>query len=166
MSVGRLDWEIPESKSQFKWSGSKITSVTLHLHIQLYMPTWTKRKTAPKSHQNEWSRFWNALLEHERGHYEKAVQGVKVMYRELLKSTPDKIEARYKQLEAAMNSVQSQYDVRTDHGKRQQTKYGSTIIVVGDVRGNESPTGKKRKEFESRVRQRKVRQKTRQRSRR
>ena len=65
MSVGRAEYKFGY-KYQFNQSSKRITKVTVECNLQLYMPIWTKVRTAERAERIEWARFWKALLYVER----------------------------------------------------------------------------------------------------
>jgi hypothetical protein len=155
MSVGRLNYKFSFDSSHD--SKGRLLVVNVKCLTTLYMPTWSKRKQASKADRKEWARFWKALLEHEKGHYLRAVTSAKAIRNQLVQANASTIKAVFAKAKSAADLQQSSYDAATEHGIKQKTKYGSTTISVGGKTRNQGFRGNDNKKFQGRVRQRKQR---------
>ena len=109
----------------------EIRDVDLILERKIFMPVWSRLKRASEEDQKEWQRFWKAVREHEMGHWDICAAYAKQTYRDLkrLRYWED-LEPVFRQAVWALDAAQAHYDEVTDHGRRQETKYGSTCFRV------------------------------------
>jgi len=101
---------------------------TITLKTVIYLPEWRYAAKAVQTETEEWDRFIKALLFHEQGHVEISMTYAKSLQR-LLRKTPKmaRVELFYAEQEKLMR-LHDAYDFKTDHGRRQETPYGSTTI--------------------------------------
>lgn len=102
----------------------------LRISITVSMPIWTGYRRANDAEKAEWDRFYAALLEHEVGHYQRFADAAQGMYDAIVEAPPEDM-ARVAESEwTAIMSNQQSYDSSTNHGVRQQTSHGTTVINV------------------------------------
>jgi hypothetical protein len=97
--------------------------------LRIEMPVWTRYSSRPEAERREWDRFYRALLEHERGHIAIFRRESQTAYTRLLAATAATIENLLEQETERMQGVSDAYDRQTDHGQRQRSAHGNTIIV-------------------------------------
>jgi predicted secreted Zn-dependent protease len=108
----------------------RISHLDLTFSLLIEMPVWQGYGTRPKAEKDEWDRFYRALLQHERGHIEIYKNGARQMYTRMAGATTATIQSVHDEEMARIKRLNAEYDRTTDHGRRQQTPYGTTVITV------------------------------------
>jgi predicted secreted Zn-dependent protease len=98
--------------------------------FRIEMPVWTSYPRRPEAERREWDRFYRALLEHERGHIAIIRREAQTTYKRLLAATEATIKNVARQETQRIHHAGAAYDRKTDHGRRQNSKHGTTVIVV------------------------------------
>jgi len=111
-------------------ANNRITSVDLTVRLTIDMPEWTEVGQRPQAEQDEWNRFLRAVRGHEDGHIEIFRREAPKSYRRLLRARPGTINDVRTAEETRIEALSDAYDHRTDHGRRQQTPHGNTVITV------------------------------------
>jgi predicted secreted Zn-dependent protease len=105
-----------------------ITRVDLVMQLTVELPVWQNRDSRPPPEQREWDRFLRALRVHEDGHLTIFRREAPTAYRRLQRARPQTI---HEVLDAETERIQrlsDAYDHQTDHGRRQRTPHGTTVI--------------------------------------
>jgi predicted secreted Zn-dependent protease len=103
--------------------------LTLTVQISIHMPRWTGRDGARPAEQQEWDRFYRALLEHERGHESRIRTGAAVMHRRLRRTLAADLQTAMDEETDKIKATGNAYDAATDHGRRPPP--GTIITVPG-----------------------------------
>jgi predicted secreted Zn-dependent protease len=114
----------------FRHANGQLTRVDLTVRLRIGMPVWIHRNGRPAAERNEWDRFHRALRHHEDGHIDIFRAEAPASYERLLRATPGTINAVREEEESRIQALSDDYDHRTDHGRRQQTPHGTTVIQV------------------------------------
>ena len=109
---------------------NRLTTVDLTMRLSIGMPEWPNAVHRPDPEKNEWNRFLRALRVHEDGHIAIFRRESSLTYRRLLAATPATINDVLGTEETRIRGLSDRYDVRTDHGRTQQTPHGNTVITV------------------------------------
>lgn len=105
--------------------------LTFIIKLLLYMPVWDAPAKTPASHKAEWIRFKKALRAHEDGHITMFERECKVMYIKMSSAkTGKELDEFYKNEEKRILDMRDEYEMRTDHGKKQDSPYGNVILNV------------------------------------
>jgi predicted secreted Zn-dependent protease len=115
----------------FPDASGKITRVDLKFSLSIEMPVWDNYASRPKKEKQEWDRFYRALLEHEKGHILIYKREAQAMYAAMMRATPDTIQSVHDAEGDRIRKLGEQYDKDTDHGRKQRTSFGSTVINLG-----------------------------------
>ncbi len=120
--AGAVEWEnIPDYAYD---ENNAITSNVVRVNIYLRMPEWTDYGEASPAAQQEWTRFFNALMTHEQGHIDR----VKAFYtdavdQELVGKPLGDAATWTTGLKDRSEASHKTYDHETDHGR----KFGTII---------------------------------------
>jgi hypothetical protein len=107
------------------------TRLELTFTLTIEMPVWTRYSGRPEAERREWDRFYRALLNHEQGHIVIFRREAETTYQRLLDdATADTIKKLLEQEVQRIVGVSDAYDNKTDHGRKQNSSHGTTIIVV------------------------------------
>ena len=117
-------------------SGGRLTQVDLTVTLGIEMPIWTRYSSRPEVERREWDRFYGVLLEHERGHIAIFRREAQAAYARLLTAAPATVQGLLERETQRIQGVSDQYDRQTDHGRRQNSGHGTTIISVPRDTGN------------------------------
>jgi predicted secreted Zn-dependent protease len=101
-----------------------ITTVSSNLDVTFTLPKWTSRDKADKNTIKQWDRYYKALIQHESGHRDIAVQAAENIEKEILGLGPS---SSCKELEKKANqtgkitlnkyiALEKEYDKKTNHG--------------------------------------------------
>ncbi|MGE5418501.1 MAG: DUF922 domain-containing protein [Accumulibacter sp.] len=111
-------------------SGEIIPPLYLEVKLFLFMPDW-KYTFRPMAEQTEWLRFYKALYIHEKGHVEIYDREIRVMYARMgMTRTQRELKDVFKNEKRRIRNLQDEYDAYTHHGRRQNSDYGSTILMI------------------------------------
>ena len=100
----------------------------LTLKLILAMPVW-KNSNRPQKERDEWLRVYKVLYIHEKGHLKIYTDEAKHMYSKLVTGkTQKEITSIYNSELKRIYNKQKQYDITTDHGRKQECEYGNTTI--------------------------------------
>jgi predicted secreted Zn-dependent protease len=111
-------------------AAGRFTRLDVTFTLRIEMPVWTSYPRRPEAERREWDRFYRALLEHERGHIAIIRREAQTTYKRLLAATEATIKNLAEQETARIRRAGAAYDRRTDHGRRQNSRHGTTVIVV------------------------------------
>lgn len=115
---------------QFNWNSKNekchITTVSSNLDVTFTLPKWTTRDKADKNTIKQWDRYYKALIQHENGHKNIAVQAAENIEKEILGLGPS---SSCKGLEQKANqagkktlnkyiALEKEYDKKTNHGMK------------------------------------------------
>lgn len=108
-----------------------IKSVATTVKITYLYPRWTGRSFAPRELTEKWDRFMSALIQHEQGHRNIAVEAASRIEEVISRMTP-RTDCReldseanaqgYHMLEECKKS-QANYDAVTSHGRLQGVRF-------------------------------------------
>jgi predicted secreted Zn-dependent protease len=125
---GKTNWVltwIPDEKLE----GQII--LDLILKVTMEMPFWINYSSRPKAEKDEWDRFYKALRYHEDAHHALAKREANTMYLTLRK---EKTVANLRSVfQRELNRIQRSsdaFDLKVDHGRKQTSPYGNTIITI------------------------------------
>lgn len=66
--------EVPNVPAEMRWSASaRITQATLEYRVIFRFPQWSNVESLSNPVQNEWRRYMQRLIRHERGHVQVAM---------------------------------------------------------------------------------------------
>jgi predicted secreted Zn-dependent protease len=128
--IGEAAWAKWDLQLRYTTLNDRLRTVDLTLTLGLAMPVWEGRNARPGAEQREWDRFHRALGAHENGHLDLYRLEAQVAYGKLIRSTPATIEAVMQSELQRIQRCDEEYDRRTDHGRRQNTPHGTTVIRV------------------------------------
>jgi predicted secreted Zn-dependent protease len=123
-SFGQPTWKLPPPRK------GRQAEVTLNVRLFLRMPVWTKRGERPKAERDEWDRFYRALRYHEDGHLDLFRREFTKSFERLKRVADDEIQDTLVEEVARIHQLNEQYEHDTDHGRTQQTPFGTTVINV------------------------------------
>jgi len=119
-----------ETKLSYKFADDRITEVDLTFMLTIEMPVWPNYGHRPEAERREWDRFYRALLEHEQGHIAIFRREARGTFTVLLAEQRSTIEDKLVQETERIQRLSDAYDRDTDHGRKQKTSNGTTIIVA------------------------------------
>jgi Bacterial protein of unknown function (DUF922) len=109
-------------------SNELVLPIYLEIKLSLFMPVW-QYSFRPHGEQAEWLRLNNALYIHEKGHIAIFEREVYNMYtRMCMAKTGDELAAVFKNEKVRIEMLQTDYETVTDHGRKQNSDYGNTIL--------------------------------------
>jgi predicted secreted Zn-dependent protease len=126
------DWNIAWSHSSTPGpDGCAIGKVSVRTKVTLTMPRWTPAADAPQALRDRWNVFTAALIVHEEGHRQIAIEHGREIFRSLEALPPepscdalkDSAESTAKQLMDRLRREDELYDARTRHGLNQGTRF-------------------------------------------
>ena len=132
----RSGQELGHTAYSIKWKGpppdatGRFISLDVTFTLRIEMPVWTSYPRRPEAEKREWDRFYRALLWHEQGHIAIIKREAQTTYTRLLAATKDTINNVAEQETQRIHRANAAYDSQTDHGRRQNSPHGNTIIVV------------------------------------
>jgi predicted secreted Zn-dependent protease len=123
-----VDWRYLYNSNR---SSCWITSVKTIVRIKYTFPKWVDRSNAPPELRRKWDEFISALIGHERGHRDIAVEAASQIERAIAGMRPRR---SCKALEIDANALghrllsdcrkrQAEYDARTRHGRTQGVRF-------------------------------------------
>ena len=124
--AGRCGWKHTYAYDDTDRAG-KPRGLTVTLTIEIELPRWVGRDTAPVAEQREWDRFLAALSRHEDGHQEIAQRGAQRMLDRMSQARAQRADAIYQEEVQKTQDESDRYDTRTAHGERPPP---GTIITV------------------------------------
>jgi predicted secreted Zn-dependent protease len=98
----------------------KVDSFTVTCEYTYEMPVWTDKSSASPEAQAEWDRWYAALEEHEKGHYE-ATAWMFDCEADLIGMDPAEAEAQFGKFVYDAQQASDRYDADTDHGRNTGT---------------------------------------------
>ncbi len=125
---GYTEWRVDWNFSFERQDGScRIGTVTTRLTVHVVLPRWEEMESAPLGLASRWSRYIEALTEHEEGHVRIAHDAERAIEQALARTPPARGCA---ELEATANrrghetlkkhiDREFRYDRETDHGVTQ-----------------------------------------------
>jgi predicted secreted Zn-dependent protease len=119
-----------ETSFTYKTNAGRIASVDLTMTLRIEMPVWQNYGSRPKAEKDEWDRFYRALLHHEQGHIALYKREARMMLTHMSNASAQTIQAVHDREVARINQLSDAYDRQTDHGRRQNTPHGTTVISV------------------------------------
>jgi predicted secreted Zn-dependent protease len=142
----RSGQELGHTTFSITWNGpppdaaGRFTSLDVTFTLRIEMPVWASYPRRPEAEKREWDRFYRALLWHEQGHVAIIKRAAQTTYQRLLAATKDTINNVAGQETQRIHRANAAYDSQTDHGRRQNSPHGTTIIVVPQMT-NAPPPG-------------------------
>ncbi len=107
-----------------------ITNVDLTMELTIALPVWDNYANRPQGEKDEWDRFLRALRVHEDGHIAIYQREAPTTYDRLRAARPATINNVLAAETTRIRRLSDAYDHQTDHGRRQQTSHGTTVIQV------------------------------------
>jgi len=100
---------------------------TVTVDVVYKLPKWTPSQAAPSQLVDKWNNFTKNLMTHEKGHRDLAVAAAQELTRAVAELPPartcadlDKeIQALSREKMKSLNENEQEYDVTTDHGRKQ-----------------------------------------------
>lgn len=127
-SVGeaQTDFAIAPSYMQDA-NGCRLTGLSVTLHIEHLYPRWTNEEEGSRRLRRNWSRYLEAMANHQSGHAEIARRGAAIIAQRLAATPPapdcqaiaDTMQANFRALGDALQVSQENYEDETDHGRTQ-----------------------------------------------
>jgi predicted secreted Zn-dependent protease len=142
----RSGQELGHTRYSITWKGpppdaaGRLTALDVTFTLRIEMPVWTSYPRRPEAEKREWDRFYRALLWHEQGHIAIIKREAQTTYARLLNATIDTINQVAEQERQRIHRANAAYDSQTDHGRRQTSPHGTTVIVVPQMT-NAPPPG-------------------------
>ena len=124
--AGRCGWKMTYGYDDTDREG-KPRGLTVTLELEIELPRWVGRDTAPAAERAEWDRFLAALSRHEDGHVEIAARGAQRMHDRIAGARAARADAIYQDETQKTQDESDRYDTRTAHGQRPPP---GTIITV------------------------------------
>jgi predicted secreted Zn-dependent protease len=110
-------------------SNGQLDNVDLNLTLTMEMPVWDNYRNRPKRERDEWDRFYRALRFHEDGHHNLCKREIETIYSKLSNAkTANDLKSIYDSELVRLQQENNDFDKRVNHGQRQQSPYGTTII--------------------------------------
>ncbi len=117
----RVGWEFETISSNNKCTLKNVIVIT---EIKIVMPKWVNYSSAKKEVRQIWDKYYKALLDHENGHKEIGLKAADEIEKEIKKIKPksscDELERDINRngdyVIAKYNSVEKEYDRKTNHG--------------------------------------------------
>ncbi|MBA2669752.1 MAG: DUF922 domain-containing protein [Gemmatimonadetes bacterium] len=125
--VGHADFRF---ELNYNHANGLITNVDLTMHLTVVLPVWDNHAKRPKPEKDEWDRFLRALRAHEDGHIAIFQREAPTTYNRLRAAKPKTMEKVLADETARIWRLSKVYDHQTDHGRKQQTPHGTTVIQV------------------------------------
>ena len=102
-----------------------VDRVVTTVDIQFTLPKWKDYRRAHRNEQKKWDAYYRALLKHETGHKDIAINSARSIEDRLLnmERVTDRadLERRVKSIAETIfqecKELQAQYDAKTDHGR-------------------------------------------------
>jgi predicted secreted Zn-dependent protease len=110
-------------------ANNHVTEVTLKPSYTIQMPTWAGYSKAPKACQQEWSRMWKKLEEHENGHRDIHLKALTAIQNALAKKTDltvDQLESDFARMMKEAQDKQDKFDNSTGHGSNKGVELNIT----------------------------------------
>jgi predicted secreted Zn-dependent protease len=119
-----LDWGVSHLLNT---TGCHIETANVTLAITMTLPKWEIPKEVSPSLISKWNSYYLNLTEHENSHYKFAVDGANQLAAELSKVETyadctileKTVESLGQDTVSRIRASDSEYDLRTDHGKRE-----------------------------------------------
>ncbi len=118
--AGETEWE-PKLNYSFDKKTDIIKSASVTVPIVVTMPKWPGAKKLGKAAKAEWERFYKALKDHEEGHVKLVRERLKDQHKSLVGKSKEGAEAAFQKALDALQKASDDYDVKTDHGRKQGT---------------------------------------------
>ena len=114
----------------FDHANNRLTRIDLTMRLRLDMPEWPNASQRPQPEQDEWNRFLRALRVHEDGHIDIYRREAPTAFQRVSRARPDTAEDVLEAERVRIVGLSDAYDHRTDHGRTQRTRHGTTVITV------------------------------------
>lgn len=114
----------------YRQANDRLTRVDLTMRLRIGMPVWVHRNSRPVAERTEWDRSHRALRDHEDGHIAIFRAEAPTTYDRLLQASPATINTVLAGEESRIQQLSDAYDRSTEHGRRQQSPNGTTVIQV------------------------------------
>jgi predicted secreted Zn-dependent protease len=115
---------------EFTTSRGRLATVAVTVGTRVTMPRWTGRPSAPAAEQAEWTRFCDALREHEQGHIDLVMEHLSGVDERLLGQSVTAARRIWQQALESLEAASGAYDRQTDHGRNQGTVIDISIGVL------------------------------------
>jgi predicted secreted Zn-dependent protease len=116
--AGLAEWN---PQLSYKDVDGVITEAKVTATPTVTLPKWPGAAKAGKAAQAEWSRFSQALAEHEQGHVDLVHQHLGGLGAKLVGKTVAEAQAAFDAATTALQAASDQYDAKTDHGRNTGT---------------------------------------------
>jgi predicted secreted Zn-dependent protease len=109
---------------RWKWSGygtsvCNLSKAKTYNHITLTLPLWDPPDSADPQLVAKWTRYFNALVIHEKGHVDRAMTHYEGLLPAIQNATCDTAEQAAEQVVIDLRAVDHNYDIETGHGASQ-----------------------------------------------
>jgi predicted secreted Zn-dependent protease len=109
---------------RWKWSGlgtskCNLSKARTYYDITLTLPYWDPPASADPQLVAKWTRYFNALVFHEKGHVDQAMAHYEGLLPAIQNATCDTAEQVAEQVVIDLRNVDHNYDVETGHGASQ-----------------------------------------------
>lgn len=140
--AGHCGWSMTYEYEDTDRAG-KPKGLTVTLTIEIELPRWVGRDSAPKAEQREWDRFLAALTRHEDGHREIAERGATRMHDRISQARARRADSIYHEEMRKTQNESDRYDTRTAHGERPPP--GTIITVPSGTTSSGTPQPSRRR---------------------
>jgi predicted secreted Zn-dependent protease len=109
---------------RWKWSGYGTSNCNLskaktYYDITLTLPYWDPPASADPKLVDKWTRYFNVLVMHEKGHIDRALAHYEELLPAIKSSTCETAEQDAQQVIENLRSDDHNYDIETGHGSSQ-----------------------------------------------
>ncbi len=121
-------WKIKWDYGRNRVAGAcSAEAFTVTVDIVFRLPRWERTKDAPRALADKWDTYMKNLMTHENGHRDLAVAAATDLTRDVVELAPaqtcDELDRRIDDLSRIrmekLDEAQKEYDVKTDHGRKQ-----------------------------------------------
>jgi predicted secreted Zn-dependent protease len=121
-------WEMKREYALNSAAGAcSVEAFTVTVEVVFHLPRWEHTDAAPRALVDKWDRYMQNLLTHENGHRDLAVAAASDISRDVAELAPigtcGELDRRIHDLSRIrMNKLveeQKEYDIKTEHGRRQ-----------------------------------------------
>ena len=119
----KVDYDLDHEEAGGRCS---IRRVRVHVVGDILMPQWAEEKRVTAEEQAQWRTMYEALKRHEDGHIQHGREFALLLKERLLgigtvpcAELKSRAQQEYTQLHGALQRRDADYDLRTDHGLRQ-----------------------------------------------
>jgi predicted secreted Zn-dependent protease len=117
-------------KTMPRQGGCAVSAMDVTLTLQVILPRWVNESAGSPDLVNSWRRYQVAIVTHENGHKQVALNGANRLRNEALSARGPNCNVLGPQLDAMTASIVNQirgqqnlYDQQTDHGSSQGARF-------------------------------------------